>query len=79
MLNFCFCIRWIFRSRSAFCCVQGVKRRHTIFHARVDQYGFNKKLTGKHYAELVFLHSLGSAGHVLHSGTSGGEMSTHYF
>jgi hypothetical protein len=30
----------------------------------------NKKHTGTHYAELVFLHMVGYVGHVVHSGAS---------
>jgi hypothetical protein len=36
-----------------------------------DRYRFNKKLTGTRYAELVFLHQLGSVGHIVHSEASG--------
>jgi hypothetical protein len=35
------------------------------------QCGFYKKRTGTRYAALVFLHIMGSAGHVVHSGASG--------
>jgi hypothetical protein len=35
-----------------------------------DRYGFDKKRVRTRYAELVFLHSLGSEGHLLHSGAS---------
>jgi hypothetical protein len=35
-----------------------------------DQYGFDKKRFRSHYAELVFLHPLGSVGHLVHSGAS---------
>jgi hypothetical protein len=35
------------------------------------RYGFCKKRVGSRYAELVCLHSVGSAGHVVHSDVSG--------
>jgi hypothetical protein len=35
-----------------------------------EQYGFDKKCVGRCYAELVILHPVGSAGHVVHSGSS---------
>jgi hypothetical protein len=35
-----------------------------------DQYGFDKKRVGTRYAEHVFFASVGSAGHVVHSGAS---------
>jgi hypothetical protein len=55
--NLCFCIR-------------GVKRRHIICHARWDRYGFHKMHTTTRYAEIVFLHQVGSAGHMVLSGVS---------
>jgi hypothetical protein len=36
-----------------------------------DWNGFDKKCAGTRYAELVFLHLVGTAGHVGHSGASG--------
>jgi hypothetical protein len=36
-----------------------------------DWYRFNKKCTVTRYVELVCLHSVGSVGHVVHSGVSG--------
>jgi hypothetical protein len=35
-----------------------------------DRYGFEKKRVGTSCAELMFLHSLRSTGHVWHSGPS---------
>jgi hypothetical protein len=36
-----------------------------------DWYGFNKSHDVSFYAEHVFLHSVGSAGHLVHTGASG--------
>jgi hypothetical protein len=33
-----------------------------------DRYVFNKNCTGRRYGELVFLHTVGFAGHVVHFG-----------
>jgi hypothetical protein len=41
--------------------------------------GLDKRPAGTRYAELVFLQLIGSAGHIVHSGASVGETSTHYF
>jgi hypothetical protein len=41
-----------------------------FFMLQRDRYGFDKKRFRTHYAELVFLHPLGSVGHVVHSGAS---------
>jgi hypothetical protein len=36
-----------------------------------EQYGFDNKCIGRHYAELLFLHPVGSAGPIVHFGASG--------
>jgi hypothetical protein len=36
-----------------------------------DLYGFHKKRTGTRYVELVFLHLVGSIGHLVHFSVSG--------
>jgi hypothetical protein len=36
-----------------------------------DRFGFNKMHVRTRYAELVFLHRVGYAGHVVHSGAFG--------
>jgi hypothetical protein len=36
-----------------------------------DRYGFDKKCPTTSYAELVFLHLVGYAGHVVHSDATG--------
>jgi hypothetical protein len=38
---------------------------------RWAQCGFHKNHTGTHYAKLVYLHPVGSAGHVVNSGPFG--------
>jgi hypothetical protein len=35
-----------------------------------DRYGFDKKCARTHYAKLLFLHPVGSMGHVVHSSAS---------
>jgi hypothetical protein len=72
--NLCFC-----ESRSVFRHVWGVNPQCTIFHARVARCGLRKKHAETRYAELVFLHPVGSAGHVVHSVHTGHEMLMHYF
>jgi hypothetical protein len=42
-----------------------------------NRYEFDKKRARTCYAELVFLHLVGSADHVVHSGASGGVKHDH--
>jgi hypothetical protein len=35
-----------------------------------DRYGFDEKCVGARYTEVVFLHPMGSAGHIVHSAAS---------
>jgi hypothetical protein len=42
-----------------------------IFILGSARCGFHKKCTVTRYADLVFLHLVGSAGHVVHFGVSG--------
>jgi hypothetical protein len=43
-----------------------------------DRYGFDKMLARTRYTKLVFLHPVGSVGHLVHSVCPGGETSKHY-
>jgi hypothetical protein len=47
-----------------------MKHYHTIFMFGWPRCGFHKKRTGTHYAQLVFLHPVKSAAHVVHSSGS---------
>jgi hypothetical protein len=42
-----------------------------FFMLGLDRYGFHKKRVAIYYTELVFLHLVGCAGHVVHSSASG--------
>jgi hypothetical protein len=58
-------------SRSAFRCVRGTNIDTLFSILWWDRYEFHKKHAGTRYAELLFLHLVVSAGHVVHSGASG--------
>jgi hypothetical protein len=38
-----------------------------------EQYGFDKKCIGTRHTELLFLHPVGSAGHIVNSDVSGAQ------
>jgi hypothetical protein len=65
-------------SRSAFRCVQGVKRQSTIFLAPVGPVRTPQKARRYTLQRTCILHLVGTARHVVHSGESGCEISTHY-
>jgi hypothetical protein len=44
-----------------------------------DQYGFHKNCNGTRSVEILFLHPVGCARHVVHSVRPGRETSMHYF
>jgi hypothetical protein len=69
--NLYFCISGICGSRSATRCDQGAKHRRTIFILMWARCSFHKGCAITCYAEVVFLHPMGFAGHVAHSGASG--------
>jgi hypothetical protein len=50
---------------------QGRKTSTHYFLLGSDRYRLDKKHVGTHYIELVFLHPVGSTGHVMHSSALG--------
>jgi hypothetical protein len=78
MLNLCFCIRcdmWV-TWRIPLCPGRETSPQYFSCLGGPD---FHKKYVGSHYTDLVFLHLMGYAGHIMHSGGSGCKTSMHYF
>jgi hypothetical protein len=71
MLNLCFASGEIYGSHSALWCVQGAKYQSTIFDAQVGAVRVRQKACRTHYTEFVFLHPVGSAGHIVCFDASG--------
>jgi hypothetical protein len=69
----------ICRTCSAFWCTWATKVDTLFFMLGWYRYRFHEKHTGTRYVELVFLHPVGSTGHVVHSARPGCETSEHYF
>jgi hypothetical protein len=52
---------------------------HTFSCVGWDRFRFNKKRASTRYAELVFLHPVRSAGHIVHSGAPGARNDDAHF
>jgi hypothetical protein len=50
-----------------------------FFMLRWDRYGFDNKHVETHYSKPMFLHQVGSAGHIVHSGASEAQNSDALF
>jgi hypothetical protein len=61
----------IYRSHCAFWCIQGLKSRCIIFHARVGLVQIPQKVHWTHYSTVLFLHLVWFAGHKCQSVASG--------
>jgi hypothetical protein len=77
--NLCFCMEWNLRVTLSISVHPVCEMSTHHFSCLSSRYDFNKKRAETHFAELVFLHPVGSTGFIVYSGTSGREMSTHYF
>jgi hypothetical protein len=69
--NLCFCIwrdLWVMYCSPV--CLGREMSMHYFFMLGWDRYGCDRKHTKTHYAKLMFLHPVGSTGHVVYSGSS---------
>jgi hypothetical protein len=74
----CFASGRIYESRSSFWGGQAANVDTLFFVLEWDRYRFDKKRTETHNTELVFLHPVGSVGHVVHSVAFGAQNVLHY-
>jgi hypothetical protein len=65
-------------SRSSFWGVRAANIDTLFFILEWDRYGFDKKCTRTRNTELVFLHPVGSVGHVVHSAAFRARNDLHY-
>jgi hypothetical protein len=69
-LNLCFCISWDLWVRLCIPVRPSHETSMHYFHAWLESVRIRQKRARTRYAELAFLHSVGYAGHIVHSGVS---------